>query len=314
MNKAAFIILLALSLAACQTEPPPPPPASTPQRETPAAPAPTEILPTPIPTLPPSPEAETIKTSPRDGMTQILIPAGTFTMGGLDVYRKDDEQPAREVYLNAYWMDQVEVTNGMYNLCVQDGACRPPALNSSDNRADYFGNPDFNDYPVVHVTWYDANAYCLWAGRRLPTEAEWERAARGGDLRNFPWGDEPPNEHTANFMNLVGDTSRVGSYAEGASPFGILDMAGNVWEWVADRYRQDYYARAPSENPPGPAAEEVFNNLRVIRGGSFQDDWIRLRLAGRSALDGPSPFAQPGEDAYYGRSSVRVGFRCAQDE
>jgi formylglycine-generating enzyme required for sulfatase activity len=211
-------------------------------------------------------------------------------------------------------MDQVEVTNGMYNLCVGAGECRPPAMNSSDNRADYFGNPEFNDYPVVHVTWYDANVYCEWAERRLPTEAEWERAARGDDLRNFPWGDELPNEYTANFVNLVGDTSRVGSYAEGASPFGILDMAGNVWEWVADRYRQDYYARSPSENPTGPSADEVFNNLRVMRGGSFQDDWIRLRLAGRSALDGPSPFAQPEEDAYYGRSSVRVGFRCAADD
>jgi formylglycine-generating enzyme required for sulfatase activity len=247
-------------------------------------------------------------------MTQLLIPEGTFFMGGMDVHRKNDELPPREVFISAFWMDQVEVTNGMYRLCVDAGVCRLPASFRSDNREEYFGSPEFQDYPVVNVTWYDANAYCEWAGRRLPTEAEWERAARGGDKRNFPWGDEFPNPYTANFMNLVGDTARVGSYAEGASPFGILDMAGNVWEWVADRYRPDYYAKSPLENPPGPAENEVFNNLRVIRGGSFQDDGIFLRLSNRSALEGPDARAPENDPAYYGRSSVKVGFRCAEDD
>jgi formylglycine-generating enzyme required for sulfatase activity len=313
--KKLILIVTALLLAACQSAAVPEPasrPVSTPTSAPPSpVPSPTETaLP---PTAEPTPTLETIRISPTDGMTQIRIPAGTFTMGGLDVHRKNDELPPHEVYLDAYWMDQVEVTNGMYALCVQSGACRPPAKTSSDNRADYFGSPEFRDFPVVHVTWFDADAYCQWAGRRLPTEAEWERAARGDDLRNFPWGDELPNQYNANALNIVGDTMRVGSYAEGASPFGILDLAGNVWEWAADRYRPDYYARSPRENPAGPAAEEVFNNLRVMRGGSFQDDGVFLRVSNRNALEGPNAGAPTDDPARYGRSSEKVGFRCVSD-
>ncbi len=272
---------------------------------------------TSIPTSTPLPAAtatpDTSRISPNDGMTQIQIPAGTFTMGGMDVYRENDEQPPHEVKLASFWIDQVEVTNGMYDLCVQAEACRPPREVRSDNREEYFGNPEFRDYPVVNVAWYDADAYCTWAGRRLPTEAEWERAARGDDKRNYPWGDEPPHEFNSNSLNVIGDTTRVGSYPEGASPFGILDMAGNVWEWVADRYRPDYYSKSPLENPQGPTEEEVFNTLRVMRGGSFQEDGIFLRLVNRSFLEGPDPKADPKDEAYYGKSSNRIGFRCAQD-
>ncbi len=302
-----------LLLAACQSTPAPiaevtaiPPSTSVPTTQTETAAV--EIISTATPTA----AATTIRISTKDGMTQLYIPAGTFTMGGMDVYRENDEQPAHEVTLNAFWMDQVEVTNGMYTLCVQAGICRPPVEVRSDNREEYFGNPEFNDYPVVFVTWYDADAYCTWSGRRLPSEAEWEYAARGNDKRNYPWGDELPNEYTANFMNLVGDTARVGSYAEGASPFGVLDLAGNVWEWVADRYRPDYYSKSTAENPQGPTEDEVFNTFRVIRGGSFQEDGLFLRLANRSFLDGPNPKAQPEEEAYYGKSSFVIGFRCAQ--
>lgn len=233
-------------------------------------------------------------------------------MGGMDVHRGNDEQPAHEVKLDPFWMDQVEVTNGMYQLCVQAGACRPPREFRSDNREDYFGNSEYRDYPVIYVTWSDANVYCEWAGRRLPTEAEWEYAARGTDKRNYPWGDEPPHEYNSNFMNLIGDTSRVGSYPEGASPFGILDMAGNVWEWVADRYRPDYYSKSPLENPQGPSAEEVFSTYRVIRGGSYQEDGIILRSANRNFIEGPDPKKLPTDEAYYGKSSNRIGFRCAE--
>jgi len=310
MNIRTFILAVIFLLTACQPSP----------EEVPAfTPGPTivvEDMPTPtsssstaiVPSTP-----ETIKISPADGMTQILIPEGTFFMGGMDVYRENDELPVREVLMRTFWMDQVEVTNGMYNLCVQSGDCRPPMQLRSDNRKEYFGNPDFQDYPVVYVTWSDANAYCQWAGRRLPTEAEWERAARGDDKRNYPWGDEPPNEYNSNSQNFVSDTSRVGSYAEGASPFGILDMGGNVWEWVADRYRPDYYRRSPAENPAGPAEDEVFNSMRVIRGGSFQDDGNFLRLANRNAMEGPNLKAQPDEETYFGKSSNKVGFRCAMD-
>lgn len=310
MKKNIILSLTLLFIAACQSTP-------AALTESPATETPTvTVAPSEIPSSP-TPQAtatpETVKISPTDGMTQLFVPAGVFFMGGMDVYRENDELPAHEVKIDAFWIDQVEVTNGMYNLCVQRGSCRPPSLVRSDNRAEYFGNPEFQDYPVVNVTWYDANAYCQWVGRRLPTEAEWERAARGDDKRNFPWGDEPPNEYNSNSLNIVGDTSRVGSYAEGASPFGVLDMAGNVWEWVMDRYRPDYYGKSPSENPAGPSEEEVFNNLRVMRGGSFQDDWVILRLANRAFLEGPDPSAQNTDDAFYGKSSSKIGFRCAAD-
>ncbi len=308
-------IILSLSifmLAACQSTITPPA-AGIPTNTLAPTAIPVISTSTPAPTLQPTstPETVTMKISPKDGMTQLFIPAGTVYMGGLDVLLDSDEIPAHKVQLNAFWIDQVEVTNGMYGLCVKAGTCRLPLKLNSDNRFDYFENPEFQDYPVVQVAWYDANAYCQWAGRRLPTEAEWERAARGDDMRTFPWGDEPPNANNSNSLNTVGDTTRVGSYAEGASPFGALDMAGNVWEWVADRYRPDYYAKSLSENPTGPTEEEVFNNFRVMRGGSFQDDWTILRLSNRSFMDGPSSTAQPTDEAYYGKSSAKVGFRCA---
>jgi len=265
---------------------------------------------TPLPVATATPD--TVRISAKDGMTQIQIPAGVFMMGGMDVYRENDEQPAHEVKLDSFWMDQVEVTNGMYELCVNAGVCRPPKETRSDNRAEYFGNPEFRDYPVIYVTWFDANAYCEWAERRLPTEAEWEYAARGADKRNYPWGDEPPHEYNSNSLNIVGDTTRVGSYAEGASPFGVLDMAGNVWEWVADRYQPNYYSKSPLENPQGPFGEEVFNTLRVFRGGSFQEDGVFLRSANRNFIEGPNPKADPKDEAYYGKSSNRIGFRCAE--
>ncbi len=233
-------------------------------------------------------------------------------MGGLDVLLENDEIPAHHVQLDAYWIDQVEVTNGMYGLCVKAEACRQPAKTNSDNHGDYFGNPEFQDYPVVNVTWFDANAYCGWAGRRLPSEAEWERAARGDDMRTFPWGNELPNANNSNSLNIVGDTSRVGSYAQGISPFGALDMVGNVWEWVADYYDSNYYTESSDTNPTGPESA-VINHMRVIRGGSFQDDLGSLRIPNRGYEVGPNPNAVQSEDAYYGRSSVKIGFRCAND-
>jgi formylglycine-generating enzyme required for sulfatase activity len=315
MKKIKILLLFIFLLSACQTETP----LVATQSISTKIPETATIVFTEIPTSPtstfiPTSTTETIKISAKDGMTQIYIPAGTFTMGGLDVYRENDELPAHEVKLDSYWIDQVEVTNGMYNLCVQSNICRPPTQIRSDNREEYFGNIEFQDYPVVNVTWLDANTYCSWAERRLPTEAEWEYAARGNDKRNYPWGDEPPNEYTANFINLVGDTSRVGTYAEGASPFGVLDMAGNVWEWVADRYRQDYYSKSPIENPLGPSIDEVFNNMFVIRGGAFQDEEFDLRVSNRNFIEGPNPKTQPDEDEYYGKSSVKIGFRCVADE
>lgn len=233
-------------------------------------------------------------------------------MGGLDVYAENDELPAHDVQLGAFWVDQVEVTNGMYNLCVQAGACAAPVKFNSDNRAAYFDNPDYRDYPVVYVTWLDARDYCAWAGRRLPSEAEWERAARGDDMRTYPWGDELPNPALLNYNNEVGDTTRVGSYAAGASPFGVLDMAGNVWEWVADLYKADYYQKSSEENSSGPVeAPGIYE--RVLRGGSFQDERVNVRGSNRGYDLGPDPYTSPQDPAHAGHSSVRIGFRCAAD-
>jgi serine/threonine-protein kinase len=246
-------------------------------------------------------------------MTQLFIPAGAVHIGGLDIYAENDEKPPHIVQLDAFWIDQVEVTNGMYGLCVQTGVCKAPSNTSSDNRFDYFYNPEFRDYPVVNVTWLDAHVYCEWAGRRLPTEAEWERAARGDDMRTYPWGDEPPNAELVNFNNSVGDTSRVGSYALGASSFGALDMAGNVWEWVADYYDVGYYAESTDTNPSGPE-EKIGRTNRVIRGGSFQDSILNMRVSNRGYAQGPDPNALISNTVFSGISSVKIGFRCAADD
>ena len=250
---------------------------------------------------------------PVDGMTQVFVPAGTLHMGGLDVYADDDELPIHDVSIKAFWLDQTEVTNGMYNLCVQAGNCRPPQKPSSARRPAYFGDAEFQDYPVVQISWGDAQNYCAWAGRRLPTEAEWERAARGDDMRTWPWGDEPPSALYANFGALLRDTSRVGSYPAGASPYGALDMAGNVWEWVSDFYAMNYYGLSPAADPQGP--EDSFGRYqRVIRGGSFQDEAISIRLSNRGYELGPNPGAASGSPELQGKSSVKIGFRCAADQ
>lgn len=318
MKKICLLILIICLLAACQAEATN---VSIPTATSAVTSVPTIEVPALIPTLatatettPPTaePTQQAMRISPNDGMTQLYVPAGTLRMGGLDIFAENDEKPPHDVQLNEFWVDQVEVTNGMYLLCVQAGACELPVKLNSDNRADYYNNREFRDYPVVYVTWMDAKTYCEWAGRRLPTEAEWERAARGDDMRTYPWGDEPPNAELVNFNNTVGDTSRVGSYADGASPFGALDMAGNVWEWVSDYYDVGYYAESIDANPTGPAEKPGRYN-RVLRGGSFQDESLNMRVSNRGYALGPDPNASPATPAYSGFSSVKIGFRCVAD-
>ncbi len=193
-------------------------------------------------------------------------------MGSTDADRDahDEEKPAHSVTLDAFWIDRTEVTNGQYRQCVEAGACEEPTC---------WDNADLNapDQPVVCVTWDDAQAYAGWAGGRLPTEAEWEKAARGTDGRLYPWGENVPDCQTANFKGCVGRTPTVGSQPGGASPYGALDMAGNAWEWVADWYDETYHGDAPVQNPQGPASGE----RRVLRGGSFDMSESRLRTAFR---------------------------------
>jgi formylglycine-generating enzyme required for sulfatase activity len=245
-------------------------------------------------------------------MPQIHIPAGDFRMGGMDVRRLPNELPEHAVRLGAFWMDQLEVTNAMYGLCVSARTCSLPQALKSQRRPGYFLDPEFKDYPVIYVTWGQAKAYCEWAGRRLPTEAEWERAGRGDDFRTFPWGEDKADGLRANFNMLVGDTSRVGTYPAGASPFGVLDMAGNVAEWVDDFYSYDYSALLQNAlNPTGPATSSSLQ--RVVRGGSLGDAEINIRLAKRSSVLGSDLSTAPGSSAYLGDFSPRIGFRCAED-
>lgn len=258
-------------------------------------------------------ESGSERVSQVDGMPQAYIPEGTFRMGSLDTDSQKNEEPDHNVTLKAFWMDKLEVTNGMYAICVQAGACDPPQEFKSQTRKSYFNNPEFNDYPVVYVTWLQADTYCKWAGRRLPTEAEWERAARGDDFRTYPWGDDRPDSSRGNFNYFVGDTTRVGSFPAGASPFGILDMAGNVTEWVHDYYDGNYYAQGVTVNPPGPSARSLYFN-RVIRGGTFQDVFKDVRLVKRSSVRGSNPDADDIYSAdYLGEFSPKIGFRCASD-
>ena len=234
-----------------------------------------------------------IRFSELDQMVLVYIPEGSFEMGSVDGW--DSEQPVHTVNLSAFWMDQTEVTNYQFALCMESGACREPASNQSFSRKDYFINPIFSDYPVVNVSWSDAVDYCQWAGRRLPTEAEWEMAAKNGKDATYPWG-EGIDCSFANYINCTGDTSEVGIYPLGASPFGVLDLSGNVWEWVADWYDALYYESHPIDYPSGPES----GAYRVVRGGSWNDYEWYLRTTSRYSY-------------FPDTRRVSVGFRCVID-
>lgn len=260
------------------------------------------------------------KTSPVDGMTLVYVPSGDFLMGteiGLT-----DEQPIHKVYLDAFWVDQTEVTNSMYASCVEAGKCEKPSVVS------FYDDPAYADHPVEFVSWRNAESYCAWAGRRLPTEAEWEKAASWDPYKNqqrvYPWGDQY-DCHMGNFddeleidPSLMQDgktncdgfvrSAPVGSFPGGASVYGALDLGGNVWEWVHDAFIEvdpfnasieNYYAVSPLENPQG--VDPAITEYRSMRGGSYNFTFGYGRSAYRLwyGLD----------DRYDG-----VGFRCAMDE
>ena len=199
----------------------------------------------------------------KDDMVLVYIPAGDFTMGTDD--GREDTKPAHQVYLDAFWIDQTEVTNAMYKACVDQNKCNPPDKDNSATRLDYYGNDEYGNYPVIFVSWHDASSYCSWVGRRLPTEAEWEKAARGPNGNIYPWGNTDPKDTLLNYKGNKSDTTEVGSYPDGASLYGVLDLAGNVWEWVNDVYDPKYYQVFPANNPLGPES----GDYRVLRGGSW---------------------------------------------
>jgi len=230
----------------------------------------------------------------KDKMEQVYVPAGDFIMGSDDSDADSDEKPVRTVYLDAYWIDKYEVSNGQYQECVENGACTNPQYSKSYTRSSYYGNPDYDDYPVIYVDWNQAKAYCEWANGGkdgLPTEAQWEKAARGDDGRKYPWEGNSVDSSYANYNDNIGDTTEVGNYEKGASPYGAMDMAGNVWEWVNDWYGN--YNANDTKNPQGPSS----GTSRVIRGGSWGYDGRVIRTAYRNS-DNPNNWDND------------VGFRC----
>ena len=271
--------------------------------EAPTEAPPTEPLLTPTagPTVTPFPSATPAGPSlgdtwarQADGMVMVYVPAGEFEMGSDDdevdyalqlcneYYDHcergwfEREQPVHTVVLDGFWIDQIEVTNDQYRRCVEAGDCEPPADSDSFTRDSYYGNSAYDDYPVIYVSWRQAADYCAWAGGRLPTEAEWECAARGPEASVYPWGDEWDENHLNSWEGGPGDTTEVGGYPGGASWCEALDMAGNVWEWVADWYGE--YPSGRQVNPTGPSS----GTYRVLRGGSWLDNRNWARSAYRS--------------------------------
>jgi len=283
-------MVLMLVLTACggnvpASEPSPSLPAPTEQPPTPEPPTDTSTL---EPTLFPVNLAGPATGSEMawvDGSVLKFVPAGEFTMGsGLP------DAPQKTVYLGDYWIYKTEVTNSMYAFCVSIGACAPPA---QELGTPLYDNPIYANYPVVGVSWDMAANYCSWIGGGLPTEAQWEKAARGTTGAQYPWGGVEPSCNTGNFAGCVGALTDVTKYVEGASPFGVLDMAGNVFEWVNDFYGENYYNNAPTENPTGPDSGE----FRVVRGSGFETDISQAASAIR----------RPAGNAYHNRD---LGFRC----
>ena len=287
------------------------------------------------------------KTRQRDGMTLVYVPDGHFQMGSSEAYLdqaiqacidKQGEdgdcleqvctqaQPVHKVMLEAFWMDQTEVTNAMYiSFLNEEGNQEEEGVNWLEPGAghrgvvyghiieknnEFYPKSGYEDHPVIEVSWYGAAAYCNWVGGRLPTEAEWEYAARGQQNDIYPWGDSFDGTH----VNYCDETCReawrdtsfsdgevkwgpVGRYTDGASWSGVLDMAGNVWEWVSDWWSQTYYIYSPANNPQGPET----GNLRIARGGSWYEESWRVSPSCRKALT-PSSYRMHW-----------IGFRCAMD-
>jgi len=297
--KRSLLVALVLVLAGCG--PAPAPTAATAAR-------------TPRPTAKesPVPSACTAVGQTRvraaDGMEMVCVPEAEFLMGSSDADPDagDDEKPQHTVYLDGYWIDRTEVTNAQYRKCVEAGACQAPT--TCDWGEPTYGDTSKANHPVVCVDWYRAQAYCAWAGGQLPTEAQWEKAARGVEGRIYPWGNafdcargNFDDETQIDSYVVPGGagcdgydgTAPVGSFPSGASPYGALDMAGNVWEWLADWYDSGYYAQSPSRNPSGPASGDI----KVLRGGS----WLYVVWYARAAArDSGAP------DHRYDV----VGFRC----
>jgi formylglycine-generating enzyme required for sulfatase activity len=254
---------------------------------------------------------------------EVFVPSGNFWRGtcseqttptcqpgepGYSSSYDNEETPLRSIYLDEYYIDSTEVTVNAFKLCVDAGECNTNNFYDT-NYSSYcnYGDEERPDHPMNCVNWYGADEYCRWIGKRLPTEAEWEKASRGPDGRIYPWGNKEPDCSYANFYytgDCLGMTAPVGSYPKGVSPYGAYDMAGNVMEWVNDWHAVDYYNEnysspdySPSENPQGPAS----GSNRVTRSGSYDVSESILRCADRNS-DDPNVHSH----AY--------GFRCSRSK
>lgn len=255
-------------------------------------------------TQPTPPDSEPIAVTPI-AEEMLSIPATSFTMGSPPGLGEADESPARPVSISAFEIDRTEVTIGQYWQCIEAGVCAPPTNDTSSAESNSLNNPTYDNYPIIQVPWTEANNYCLWRGKRLPTEAEWELAA-GWDIDRqakllWPWGNDPTDTEANVGQNSLGQTAPVGSVATDVSPAGVLDMGGNVSEWVFDWYKADYYNIADDTDPTGPSQRRGEGSGRVVRGGSFADSVEESRTANRR-----------NQAAVYGYPAV--GFRCARDK
>lgn len=224
----------------------------------------------------------------------VLIPGGVFTMGTDENGLWDlVAQPGHSVNLGTFYIDKFEVTNTQYAQCVADGGCEAPVDRGSKTRPVYYGDPQYADYPVVNVSWYEAQTYCSWRGGKLPDETEWEKAARGDDGRPYPWGTNQPTCQLANFQPssaCEGDTLSAKDLSAGASPYDVYNLSGNVAEWV-----RDWFQPYPGGDPK--TSQEFGQSYRIIRGGAYFDGPNYIRVTTRRGL---LPDASQGY----------VGFRC----
>jgi eukaryotic-like serine/threonine-protein kinase len=292
----------------------------------------TKILPTQVPTtpppteIPPTPTQANYKISETDQMEMIFIPSGEFTMGTEDIEAQRiytgngvayPETPQHTVYLDSYWIDKYEVSTGQYAKCVENGVCKPAGEINNPVLAglEYYTSEEYANYPIINVSWFQARDYCGWVGRRLPSEAEWEKAARGVDGRKYPWGNEKVNDDLANFCDKdctaghpnpsfndgYPETAPVGSYPKGASPYGIMDMAGNVWEWTSTIPKPYPYDAADGREDEQDVAYNSKWPQRILRGGTWSNGIWWVRSSVRYRIVG----------VYINNN---IGFRCASSE
>ena len=256
----------------------------------------TDILQPVETTSPPADATHPEEITDEKGVSMRLVPAGEFSMGS-DDKTNVIAQPVHPVYVDAFYMDKYEATNESYTACVEDSQCRRPRQPGSITRPTYYNNPNFVDYPVLYVDFQMAKAYCAWRDARLPTEAEWEKAARGTDGRVYPWESQERNCSYSNLSGCSEDTTPVDAYEQGQSPYGVYDLSGNVWEWTSTLYQ-------PYPYDPDDGREDITSTeKRVLRGGA----WHSFGAKSGPARSGTRLELDP---SYYG---AYVGIRCARD-